>query len=131
MAANRWEAKNRIVECIRNKDLLVVNRYIHSNLAYGIANGIDKAWLTKLEEGLPQPKLVVLIDMPSANSLKRKSYQRDIHEQNIEYLEKVRQVYLELAKEQGWKVVDGCKSKKDVHVDIWKQLSESLKKLRS
>ena len=37
-----------------------MNRYYHSNLVYGLANGMKQKWLENLDAGLPKADLVIL-----------------------------------------------------------------------
>ena len=45
LSANRWEMKVEIENNLRRGLTLVCNRYYHSNVPYGIANGLDRRWL--------------------------------------------------------------------------------------
>ena len=117
MSANRWEMKMDLES--PGVDVLILNRYIHSNIAYGVASGLDRRWLESLDIGLPKPNLVILLDISPTTSLKRKRRGRDMNEQNLTYLEKVRSVYLDLAKEYGWYVINGERSIKQVHEDVY------------
>jgi len=59
-AANRWEKLEEIQKSAAKNSVLIMNRYYHSNLVYGIANGLKEKWLQKLEEGLPKADLVIV-----------------------------------------------------------------------
>jgi len=62
-AANRLEKLEEIQKASSKNSVLVMNRYYHSNLVYGIANGLKEKWLQKLEEGLPKADLVIVLDL--------------------------------------------------------------------
>jgi len=126
MSANRWEMKEKIES--RNVDLLILNRYIHSNIAYGIASGLDRNWLESLDSGLPQPDLVVLLDISPTTSLKRKLKGRDVNEKDLAYLSKVREVYLNLAKEKGWFVIDAERDVEQVHQEVFESVYADIRK---
>ncbi len=111
---NRWEQLDRLRQLMAESDFVVANRYTPSGLAYGIAGGAQMSWLRALDEGLPRPKVVILLDVPVDTSFVRKKVARDIHESNAEYLRKVRRAYLKLARSHGWHVVDGTGSKAEV-----------------
>ena len=76
-------------------------------------------WLYDLEfekMGLPQPDLVILLDMPielTRRLMRRReadtNTKADIHEQNLDYLEQCRQSALEAAASLGWTVVSCAK----------------------
>ena len=46
-----------------------MNRYYHSNLVYGLANGMKEKWLDNLDVGLPKADLVILLDVTKKNHL--------------------------------------------------------------
>ena len=126
MSANRWEMKDELESS--GVDVLILNRYIHSNIAYGVASGLDRSWLESLDHGLPEPNLVILLDISPTTSLKRKMMGRDVNEQDLAYLGRVRSVYLDLAKEYGWRVVDAERSVKRVHEEIYGLVESEIRK---
>ena len=48
-----------------------MNRYYHSNLVYGLANGLNQKWLESLDDGLPKADLVILLDVTQKESFSR------------------------------------------------------------
>ena len=76
-AANRWEKLEEIKKSTVRNSVLIMNRYYHSNLVYGIANGLKEKWLQKLEEGLPRADLVIVLDISQTKSFSRKKSKRD------------------------------------------------------
>jgi len=126
MSANRWEMKAELEST--DFDLLVLNRYIYSNIAYGVASGLDRSWLESLDRGLPKPDLVILLDISPTTSLERKMRGRDVNEQDLKYLERVRSVYLDLAKEYGWLVVNAERSVNVVQGEIYAVVEGKIRK---
>lgn len=126
MSANRWEMIGELEA--KGFDFLVVNRYVYSNLAYGVASGLERKWLETLDQGLPEPNLVILLDISPTTSLKRKLEGRDLNEKDLEYLEAVRRVYLSLAKEYGWSVINGEQDVNKVHREVWAQVRQAMQK---
>jgi dTMP kinase len=108
-AANRWERKGDIQAALASSDVLIVNRYTGSNLAYGASNGLSLQWLAGLEEGLPKPDLVLLLDAPPSHVMPRRGVNKDTYERNAGLQEKARAAYLGLSSEVGWKVIDATK----------------------
>jgi len=72
-AANRWEKLEEIQKASSKNSVLVMNRYYHSNLVYGIANGLKEKWLQKLEDSLPKADLVIVLDAAQNDSFTRKN----------------------------------------------------------
>jgi dTMP kinase len=94
-----------------------MNRYYHSNLAYGIANGISKEWLLNLDEGMPKEDITILLDVDpkiSQTRVAKNNFEADIFEKDKEFLDETRTNYLNLAREYGWAVVESHKSKEEV-----------------
>ncbi len=121
---NRWENLARIVRNLDSKDFLLADRYIASNLAYGLAKGLDLEWLHSLDQGLPKPERVVVLDVPVGSSFARKGERRDLHESNRALLLRVRRNYLKLANKFNWHVVDGTGAVEIVQSQIWKTLGK-------
>lgn len=120
--------------------LFLSDRYTTSNAVHqgGKVAPEERAayydWLYELEYGkmgLPQPDLVILLDMPieMTRQLMRKreqdtNTQADIHEQDLDYLAHCRDSALEAARHYGWHVVsgvrDGClRSVEEIHEEIY------------
>jgi dTMP kinase len=109
-AANRWEKKADLETILSRNDVTIVNRYTGSNLAYGLSSGLQLEWLLNLEEGLPEPDLVLVLDAPPAELVPRRGDRKDSYERNINLQEKARSAYLNLAEKFGWTVVDANRS---------------------
>jgi dTMP kinase len=105
-AANRWEKKGELEAILSDTDATIVDRYTGSNLAYGISSGLQLEWLLHLEEGLPEPDLVLLLNAQPAKLVPRRGDRKDSYERNLSLQEKARGAYLELAEKFGWTVVD-------------------------
>jgi dTMP kinase len=126
-AGDRAESRERLLELAQAHDVLVVDRYVASNLAYQgarIPPGERDAfldWLLAVEHDayrLPRPALTVLLDVPAPLAAEmvlrkgRRSYTEhaaDINERDVAYLGACRGVYLELARGRRgglWAAVD-------------------------
>ena len=119
LSANRWEAEKEIYQNLDKMDFLICNRYRDSNIAYGLANGLEKKWLENLDLGLPKPDLTILIDIPITESVIRKTKNRDRYEKNKKFLKNVKSRYMKLATMRKWKIIKGDRSKGEVSKDIW------------
>lgn len=83
---------------IEGYDYLILDRYIGSQIAYGNASGSDIKWLNELQLYTRKPDIEILIDIDAFESFTRKGKfeKNDRYEENINYLKKVRQVYLNI-----------------------------------
>lgn len=89
MLANRCEVAHKLDE-----GPIVLDRYYLSGIVYGAVEQIDKDWLWRIHEVLPQPKFQVLIDIPVEESVRRRPDRRDKNEQDLEKLSRVREEYM-------------------------------------
>ena len=125
-SANRWEKKKEIESMVEKGTIVVMNRYWQSNLAYGAANGMDANWLLRLDKGLPKEDLVIVLLVNPATSGKRAQVQ-DAFESDARLAAAAYRNYIKYAKQFKWKVLDGSKSKENVHQEIMKIVRKELK----
>ena len=125
-SANRWEKKKEIESMLENGTIIIMNRYWQSNLVYGVANGMDINWLLLLDKGLPKEDVVLLILVNPSISAKRAERQ-DTFESDTLLATNAYKHYLKFAKQYQWKVIDGSKSKEQVHQEIMKIIRKELK----
>ncbi|HEY9406498.1 MAG TPA: dTMP kinase [Nitrososphaera sp.] len=125
-SANRWEKKKEIESMLENGTIIIMNRYWQSNLVYGVANGMDINWLLLLDKGLPKEDVVLLILVNPSISAKRAERQ-DTFESDTLLATNAYKNYLKFAKQYQWKVIDGSKSKEQVHQEIMKIIRKELK----
>ena len=125
-SANRWEKKKEIESMVENGTIVVMNRYWQSNLIYGAANGMDPNWLLRLDKGLPKEDLVIVLLVNPATSGKRAEVQ-DAFESDAKLSAAAYKNYTKYAKQFRWKVLDGSKSKEQVHQEIIRIVRKELK----
>ena len=122
-AGDRFHARPQLVAALAENDLVVCDRYVGSNAAHqgakleGDARERLLVWLEEVEYGefaLPRPELVVLLDAPVALARQlvgRKAargyttLEADIHEADAGHSGATRELYLELARRNGWRIV--------------------------
>jgi dTMP kinase len=146
-AGDRFESRPFLLDAMRTNEIVVLDRYVPSNVAHQAAklDGAARAELTRriLEIelglfGLPKPDLVVLLDLPvsMAQRLIAKKGARaytakkaDLQEADGQYLERVREVYLELARiESHWQQIACCEGNRlrsvdEIAEDVWQLVS--------
>ena len=119
LSANRWERKSELESMIEKGTIVIMNRYYQSNLVYGVSNGLNINWLSNLERGLPKEDIVIVLDV-SSTILTERSTERDLDsfEKNQKLLLEVNKNYRKLAKQFKWKIINGEKSREQVHQEI-------------
>ncbi len=125
-AANRWEKKGELEATLRKNDVMIVDRYTGSNLAYGVSSGLPLEWLKALDSGLPEPDLTLVLDAPLAKTMPRRGRAKDSYEEDAKLQETARRTYLDLAKKFGWTVVDAGRGIEEVGGSICSAVSEAL-----
>jgi dTMP kinase len=123
-AGDRLESRPMLIEALETHDVVVLDRYVASNIAHQAAKRTDDErttlaqWILNLEflvNKLPRPDVSLLLDLPAttAQTLIAKKNARaytdraaDLQEADAAYLENVRQVYLALANDDpGWSII--------------------------
>ena len=140
-AAGAFYAVDRFASYKRNwqKDyengtLILADRYATSNSIYQMEKIAKEKWDEYLEWsadfeynkiGIPKPDLVIFLDMPVEISqrLMTSRYngdekKKDVHEADIQYLNKCRESALYAAKKQGWKVIPCSDGEIPLDIDV-------------
>ena len=125
-AANRWEKLEEIKKSATKNSILIMNRYYHSNLVYGIANGLKEKWLQSIEDGLPKADLVIVLDVSQNESFSRKKSKRDKFEKDKKFSKKISKIYRRLAKKHRWKLIDASGTKQETHKEILKIIFKKI-----
>jgi len=125
-AANRWEKVEEIKKSAAKNSILIMNRYYHSNIVYGIANGLKEKWLESLDASVPKSNLVIVLDVSQTESFSRKKSKRDKFEKNKLFLKKISQIYRKLAKKHKWKIIDASGTKQETHKEILKIIFKKI-----
>ncbi|MCR6623936.1 MAG: dTMP kinase [archaeon YNP-LCB-024-027] len=125
-AANRWERKSLIEGWLMDGKIVIADRYTPSGLAYGYANGLPLEWMICIEKGLPQPDVVIVLDISPETSLKRSKGRVDRYESDLKFLETVRSSYKFLAEKFGWYIIDGERAPLEVFNDVINIVSKYL-----
>ncbi|EKG0042726.1 hypothetical protein R6I31_003491 [Vibrio cholerae] len=124
-AGDRYEKKNDILRALDNGSIVIIDRYVSSNIAHQSAKVSGEAqielqqWIEKLEYdvfGLPKATINILLNLDASHSaelVKKKNARdyttksHDLHEENSSYLEKVAKVYYSLARNsESWALVE-------------------------
>ncbi|WP_297509370.1 dTMP kinase [Thermococcus sp.] len=99
-AADRAEHVDKLIRpALQAGKVVISDRYFYSSLAYQWARGLDLEWLIDLNRFAVRPDLVVLLDLPVRESMKRLRSRRIKSEFDkiFELQKRVRENYLKLA----------------------------------
>ncbi len=129
-AGDRRDASEIIRGWLKNKKIVLLDRYTYSNIAYqcakiGDPDSQDKLmnWILNLEFehfGIPKPDLNLFLDVPFSFTEKKlrsersgddRTYlkgTRDIHEESLNFQKKVKDIYLKVARADDRLVVIDC-----------------------
>jgi dTMP kinase len=127
LSANRWERKETIDRMLLNGTILVMNRYYHSNLAYGVSKNLELDWLMTLDRGLPKEDLCIVLEIRPTISESRSQHAGDLFENDKDLLKNVYRNYRKLAKLFNWKIINGERSKEEVSSDILNMVLKFVK----
>jgi len=127
-AGDRFDFKPTLENWLKDGDMVLLDRYVYSNVAYQCAKTANKEenkalreWILQLEfdyHGLPKPDLNIFLDVPFAFTRQmltdnRKGDERqylrgkqDIHETDLEFQERVRETYLSLSDTDRFVTID-------------------------
>lgn len=140
-AGDRFEKKDEIKSLTEGDQILILDRYVPSNIAHQCAKVELKKrealehWIAELEYdvyGLPRPDLVIFLDMPATISqelvMKKdaRSYtdkKKDLHENDKEHLTSSHECFRDLVRKNKWFSIacsdeNGLKSIADIQNDI-------------
>ena len=150
-AGDRADFKPTLVSWLNAGDMVLLDRYVYSNLAYQCAkieNEEDskalREWILNLEfeyHQLPKPDLNIFLDVPfmftqqkltdSRDGDERKYLQgkKDIHEADLDFQERVRESYLFLSKKDDFVKIDCSDGNNILSVDqIFNSILDVLNK---
>lgn len=74
---NRWEAKDKMEQLLRDGVTLIVDRYSYSGVAFSAAKGLDIEWCKEAENGLLKPDLVLMLNMTAEAITKRGEFGKE------------------------------------------------------
>ena len=113
-AADRFEhVENEIRPALREGRLVISDRYVYSSLAYQGAAGLSLEWIRTVNEHALKPDLAVFIDVKLETVMNRLKSKRSVME-NIETLEKARDIYLKFVAKGELIRIDGNRAKDEV-----------------
>ena len=112
---DRFERRDLLWKMLRHGHHVVCDRYVPSNIAHQCAKLDDWDSLRfdiEVAEyrvfAMPQPDIVILLDLTAEQSYRRtrgRGDESDIHQDSLDYLDRTRDVYRNLALDENWHTV--------------------------
>jgi dTMP kinase len=113
-AADRVEhVENEVLPALREGRLVISDRYVYSSLAYQGAAGLSLDWIEKVNAHALKPDLAVFLDVDLKTVMNRLKSRKSVME-NMETLQKVRDVYLKFVAKGDLVRIDGNRGKAEV-----------------
>lgn len=95
-ARNRKDFESTLMELLKNNDIIIVEMYTESGIAFGMGDGLHKAELIKINKDLLKTDLVISLEGERFLESKEKGH---YFEQDDEKNVKIKQIHIELSKE--------------------------------
>ena len=142
---DRYQFQKELKEKLKSGITVIADRYTASNIFQAAKlEGDDRfeiwEWIKAIDSRIPQPDATIVLNVPVKISKdlfsKREKKneliegEKDIHEADLDYQEKVRKTYLEIAKREGWLIVNCCRQDgefippEEIHNEIYNKLKE-------
>ncbi len=120
--------ESQIIPALESGKIVISDRYFFSSVAYGAATGVDKDWLLAVNKNFKIPDITFFIDVSPKTSIKRIATGRFTAElfEKEEALTKVREQYRKLAKQFGFKMINGERSIEDISKEIFEIVKKAL-----
>lgn len=146
---DRYQFAYKLKEMLERGKIVIANRYTYSNLFQAAKLPQEKwmgfaEWLEGIESRLPKADIHIFLDVPpeigkdlgheeGIQKLQGQSRdylggrKNDIHEKDLDFQKRTREVYLMVAKARGWIIVNCVKDgkirdKEEIHQEIWDKI---------
>ncbi|MDR1722092.1 MAG: dTMP kinase [Methanobrevibacter sp.] len=119
-AADRLILKEEIIKNENDDYVIISDRSFYSSLAYQI----PQDWIYTINKYAKKPDLVILLDIDPNSAINRCSNEDTF--ENKEFLTDVRKNYLDLAKKEDFKIINGTNGENKVKSDIKKAIAPLL-----
>lgn len=120
---NRTQHEPKLKEKLAKGTWVIAEDYIGTGIAWGMAEGIDKNLLYKMNGHLLQEDLGILFKgEPFTESLDK----NNIHEASVEMLTKVNEAFEEISRDFGWHVVNANQPIETIQEEIMEIIKSKI-----
>ena len=125
-AADRLDhVENVIKPSLTTKKVVISDRYVESAIAYQTVAGLEMGWVLELNKFIINPDLTIILDIEPQIGLSRKKKLTDKFEK-IEFLQKVREIYLQRAESQSYPIINTNRPINIVQEDLQQHIQSIL-----
>ncbi|KAL0483346.1 dTMP kinase [Acrasis kona] len=127
-SANRWEKEKQILDTLHNGESIICSRYAYSGVAYSCTKpGMDFNWCKQPDRGLPEPDLVLFLDIDVDEAAKRSEYGQERYEKK-EVQKKVLEQFENLMKgDPKFSRISASRPIEVIHADIMEKVQNMMK----
>ena len=131
LASRNIVTNEQIIPSIKNGDIVICDRYAPSTLAYqGYGKKVADIGLIHKMNNLAceyiHPDLVIFIDVPVEECMKRMSIEDEMEKSAIPVYEKIYNGYKQLSKNLNWITVDGTQDIEEISNKIFNIIKTKL-----
>ena len=131
LASRNIVTNEQIIPSIKNGDIVICDRYAPSTLAYqGYGKKVADIELIHKMNNLAcehiHPDLVIFIDVPVEECMKRMSLEDEMEKSAIPVYEKIYNGYKQLSKNLNWITVDGTRDIEEISDKIFNIIKSRL-----
>lgn len=123
-SANRWELAPYIQRKLQEGVWLVVDRYVYSGAAFSSAKGLDLDWCMAPDRGLPEPDLVIFLDVSASVAEKRGGYGAERYER--QEFQAVVKTQFQLLRKPSWAWLSADPDPGTVAESVWSAVVQNL-----
>jgi len=125
--ADRYEhLKSVVLPSLERGVTVISERYYYSTIAYqSVLYGVDSGWIREMNRFARKPDLVIYLDISPEESIRR-AKTADRHE-TLEFQRKISKAFGKIIREEGFVVIDGNRSRKEVFADVKKAAGKVMK----
>lgn len=127
-ATDRYIRMKNITEDDLKNKIMLFDRYVPSALAYRMAEGIDKNWVTNINSVFPKADIGFFIDITPEESVNRNTDSKFNIILTPEHLGRVRDAYLSILDENNLIYINGMQSIENIFVEVLGKIEEFRKK---
>ena len=107
---------------------MLFDRYVPSALAYRMAEGVDKSWVTNINSVFPKADIGSFIDITPNESVNRNTDAKFNIKATPEHLGKVRCAYLSILDENNLIYINGMQPIENIFGEVIEKIEEFRKK---